>query len=102
MSNTVKPFGARASSRQTWKAKEQKAIGHLVAVCGRVDDVSDTEDAVNAALDVLTVAHMAARFELDRGPPSNWEDRETRMIERLFVVFEKFSGSDEDPEARKP
>jgi hypothetical protein len=71
-----------------------------VAAWDKYDDRSDPE-AVNTALDELTVAHLEATFELDRRRPSDWEDREDRAIERLIAAWEKYSGAEEDPKAEQ-
>ena len=58
-------------------------------------------EVLNTALDALTVSHIASRFDLDRGPPADWQDMEARAIERLVAAAKRYAADNEDLEARE-
>jgi hypothetical protein len=63
-------------------------------------DVADNSPRKRSAVS-LTVSHIAARFELDRGPPTDWQDKEARAIERPVAAWEKYKVNGEDLEAHE-
>ena len=75
MSNPVHSIGARtATLNQAWETKRRGALKRFIEAWESLDSGEQSE-ALNAALDALTVSHIAARFELDRGSPTDWHDR---------------------------
>ena len=98
MSNSSKEHGARAYTvTQTWEHKRRKALERVF----EFGISSEDPEILNTALDALTVSHIAARFELDRGPPTDWEGRAARALVRVVSILEKSAGMDEDPEAEE-
>jgi hypothetical protein len=86
----------------TRERKKQKAIGLFIAVWEKYDALGDQQqDATDRALDRLAIAHIAAKFDLDCGPRSNWGDSRNRTIERLVAAWEKIAAGCKDPEAEE-
>ena len=91
-----KELVARASAlTQTWEGKRRKALQRVVKAW---EGSNQDPEVMNTALDALTVSHIAARFDLDRCPPADWQDREARALERVASILEKGADTDEDPE----
>jgi hypothetical protein len=82
----------------TWEAKRKKAIAHFAAAWGKYD--GENPEEVNAALDAITVAHIAAALEWDSGPVKDWEEAEAKAMGRLVAAWEKFDG-EENPEVEE-
>jgi hypothetical protein len=83
-----------------WKGKKQKALERFITAWKKYDGKTNPE-AVNIALDTLTIAHIAAKFDLDRVPPTDWEDMAEKAIERLVAAWEKSVGPNAAPEAEE-
>ena len=84
--------------KSTWQVKRDKAIKRFVSALESSDETSVDADDGNRALDAMTVAHLGAAFEIEGGPAKRWQEYEANAIERFFAVWEKYNGTEEDPE----
>ena len=53
------------------------------------------------AADAVTVAHIAAALEWEGKPLRGWENQAKKAIERLFIAWEKYDGTEEHPDAEE-
>jgi hypothetical protein len=84
MADTAKALAARACTiPQTWGHKRRKALEQAIKASQR----SSRTEIFNEALDAFTVSHMATRFELDRGPPTDWNDRRCAALARVESIL---------------
>ena len=92
--------GVRDLIKKSWEAKRNKAIERFVAAWEKYggSHTGDDPEPVNAALDAVTVAHLATALVWETSV-KGWDETEGKAMERLVSAWEKYDGTDENPEA---
>jgi hypothetical protein len=90
-----------SGDQNSWDVERRRAIERFVEALNQYHDKSDSDaELVHRAVDVVTVAHIAAQFEWEGGPLTNWEDKLNRAMERVVTAWEECQAND-DPIARE-
>ena len=79
----------------SWEAKRNKAIERFVAAWDKYggSNKGDDPEPVNAALDAVTVAHIATALGWESRPAKDWEGKEGKAMERLIAAWEQHAGA---------
>jgi hypothetical protein len=90
--------------QKSWEARRKKAIERFIGageayVKSAAGD--DAYDELIAALDAITVAHIAAKLERETGPAKNWADEAAKAMNRLGAAWECYKKTEDDPQAEE-
>jgi hypothetical protein len=81
-----------------WEAKRRSVIKRFLTAWEKYQNGADPAE-VKAALDAMTVAHIAASLETEIVSVTEWSSKDVRAIARLAKACRRYIETDENPEA---